>query len=74
MVQTYLKGAALTTIKEIFKKIGTTFTRKALEKMIPFGIGVVVSSSANYFLTKYVGKQAIKWFNEDLKLREENKA
>ena len=57
-----LKGASLIAVKEAFKKIGITFTRKSLEKSIPFGIGVVLGSSANYGLTRYVGKQATEWF------------
>lgn len=62
MVKTYLTGAVLTTIKEMFKKIGIIFTRKALEKSIPFGVGVVIGTSANYALTKYVGNSALDWF------------
>lgn len=69
MIHQYLKGAVLQTIKEIFKKVGITFTRKALEKAIPFGIGVLVGAGANYALSLYIGKQAIKWFQLD---REDN--
>lgn len=65
MIQKYLQGAALTAIKEMFKKIGVTFTRKALEKALPFGIGSVIGGTANYALTKYVGYQAKKWFEID---------
>ncbi len=65
MVRQYLKGAALQTVKEMFKRLGITFTRKALEKAIPFGIGVIIGSSANYALTKYVGHTALKWFSID---------
>lgn len=62
MLRQYLKGAALQAIKELFKKLGIIFTRKALEKALPFGIGVVIGSGANYALTKYVGAEAIAWF------------
>ncbi|WP_204304959.1 hypothetical protein, partial [Stenotrophomonas maltophilia] len=55
-------------LKELFKKIGITFTRKALEKAIPFGIGVVIGSGANYALTKYVGNTARSWFEADAAL------
>jgi uncharacterized protein (DUF697 family) len=65
MVRQYLKGAALAAVKEMFKRIGITFTRKALEKAIPFGVGVVIGSAANYALTKYVGKTALGWFTTD---------
>lgn len=58
MVQQYLKGPTLVAVKEVFKKVGLTFTRKALEKAIPFGVGVVIGFSANKGLTWYVGKKA----------------
>ena len=62
MLRQYLKGAALQVIKELFKRIGITFTRKALEKALPFGIGVVFGVGGNYAMTKFVGGQAKKWF------------
>ncbi|MEI1753188.1 EcsC family protein [Acinetobacter baumannii] len=62
MVERYLKGAALETIKQIFKTIGINFTKSALKKALPFGVGVIVSSTTNYALTKFVGKQAVDWF------------
>jgi uncharacterized protein (DUF697 family) len=65
MLRQYLKGAALQAVKEFFKKIGITFTRKAAEKALPFGVGVVIGSAANYGLTRYVGKQAKKWYQID---------
>jgi len=55
MVQQYLKGATLQAVKEIFKKVGITFTRKAVEKSIPFGVGVIIGFSANKGLSYYVG-------------------
>lgn len=63
MMQQYLKGATLQTVKEIFKKVGITFTRKAAEKAIPFGIGVVIGFSANKGLTWYVGTKARDFFS-----------
>lgn len=79
MLKMYLKGSALIVIKEMFKKIGINFSRKALEKSLPFGVGVVISSSANYMLAKYVGKVATKWFtieqesrNNDLATTDKN--
>ena len=62
MLRQYLKGAALQVIKQLFRKLGLVFTRKALEKAIPFGVGVVVGAGANYGLTRYVGVQAKGWF------------
>ncbi|EHZ7344711.1 TPA: hypothetical protein ACGUW9_004234 [Vibrio vulnificus] len=52
-------------MKEIFKRLGITFTRKALEKAIPFGIGVVVGFSANKGITWYVGSKAKDFFASD---------
>lgn len=71
LLRQYLRGAALETIKQLFKRIGIIFTRKALEKALPFGIGMVISSSANYALTRYVGAQAIKWFELNAELPED---
>jgi hypothetical protein len=62
MTQQYLKGATLQAVKEIFKKVGITFTRKAAEKAIPFGVGVVIGFSANKGLTWYVGSKAKDFF------------
>lgn len=65
MVDKYLKGAALQAIKELFKKIGIEFTKKATMKVIPFGVGVVIGASTNYWLTKYVGNTAKDFFDLD---------
>ena len=62
MLRQYLKGAALRAVKQAFKRVGVTFTRKAVEKAIPFGIGAAVGGVANYGLTRYVGHQAKQWF------------
>ncbi|RCK54197.1 hypothetical protein TH25_02435 [Thalassospira profundimaris] len=57
MSQQYLTKGVLVAIKEVFKKIGITFTRKALEKSIPFGVGVVIGFSVNKGMTYYIGKK-----------------
>lgn len=62
MARQYLKGATLAAVKELFKRVGITFTRKALEKAAPFGAGVVISFSANKGLTWYVGSKAHDFF------------
>ena len=62
MTQQYLKKTTLQAVKEIFKKVGITFTRKAAEKAIPFGVGVVIGFSANKGLTWYVGSKARDFF------------
>ena len=38
---------------------------KAIEKSVPFGIGVALSGTGNYALTGYVGRQAMAWFELD---------
>lgn len=62
MTNIYLKGATLTAVKDVFKYVGINFTKKALQKSIPFGVGVVIGSASNYALSKYVGSQALEWF------------
>ena len=62
MLRAYLRGAALQAAKHAFRRVGITFTRKALEKAIPFGVGAIVGGAANYGLTRYVGRQAKEWF------------
>lgn len=66
MVNTYLSGATLVAIKEFFKQIGIVFTKKAVVKAIPFGVGIIVGGSANYALTKYVGNAARETFYLDI--------
>lgn len=63
MLRQYLTGATLATVKEIFKKLGITFTRKAAEKAIPFGVGAIIGFSANKGLTWYVGSKAKDFYS-----------
>jgi len=67
LLRSYLKGAALQAMKEFFRRVGIIFTRKALERTLPFGVGVLLGTSANYALTRYVGAQAKEWFILDRK-------
>lgn len=62
LVQQTLRGALLQAVKVIFKQLGITFTRKALEKAIPFGVGMVIGGFANKALTTYVGNRAIETY------------
>jgi hypothetical protein len=62
LLREYLKGAALQAVKAFFRRVGIIFTRKAMEKALPFGVGVVIGGSANYALTRYIGAQAKEWF------------
>ena len=63
MTQQYLKGSTLVAVKQVFRRVGVTFARKALEKAIPFGVGVIIGFSANKGLTWYVGKKAKDFFS-----------
>lgn len=62
MTQQYLQKGALVAVKEVFKRIGISFTKKAMIKAIPFGVGVVVGSTVNKGLALYVGSKAIDFF------------
>ncbi|MBF0403114.1 SNF2-related protein [Candidatus Magnetominusculus xianensis] len=62
MMHHYLRGAALHVIKDLFNRIGTHFTRRSIEKSLPYGLGIVIGGTLNYALTKYVGVQAKNWF------------
>jgi len=63
MVRQYMKGGVLVATKEVFKRIGVTFTRKALEKAIPFGVGMIVGAGFNTTLTRYIGGRANDFFS-----------
>jgi len=71
MLRQYLTGTTLTALKQFFNRFGVTFTRTALEKAFPFGVGVVAGSSLNYLLTRYVGAEAVKCFKIDREMRME---
>lgn len=62
MVRKYLTGSTLTIVRELFKKVGVTFTQKAAAKAVPFGIGAIIGGTTNYVLTKYVGNVARNTF------------
>jgi hypothetical protein len=62
IVQENLKGATLTAVKEVFKKVGITFARSSLQKAIPFGVGVVIGFSVNKGLSWYIGSKARDFF------------
>ncbi|TFD72728.1 hypothetical protein [Cryobacterium gelidum] len=66
LVFQYIRGPALVTIKELFKKVGVTFLQKTAAKAIPAGVGVVFSGSTNYVLTTVVGKIAVTVLAKDV--------
>ena len=60
-----LKGSSLRITTQAFKRVGIVFTRKSVEKAIPFGVGAVIGGGVNAGLTTYVGHQARKWLELD---------
>ncbi|MGA5294032.1 hypothetical protein ACPCKV_08960 [Streptomyces koyangensis] len=67
LVYQYLKGPALVTVKQLFRRVAITFTQKGMAKAIPAGVGVVFSSSTNYILTTMVGKVAVTVLAKEVK-------
>lgn len=67
LVYQYLRGPALVTIKQLFKRVSINFTQKAMAKAVPAGVGVVFSGSANYILTTAVGKISIAVLAKEVK-------
>ena len=60
-----LRGSALIATKQAFKRVGIVFTRKAVEKAIPFGVGAVIGATVNSGITTFVGNQARKHLEID---------
>lgn len=67
LVYQYLRGPALITIKQLFKRVAITITQKAMAKAVPLGVGVAFSGSTNYVLTMVVGKVAVAVLAKDVK-------
>lgn len=63
IVEQYIRGATLQTVKQVFKAVGVNLTRRFLIKIIPFGVGVLIGSTLNKILTIQVGKNAQKVFS-----------
>jgi len=66
LVYQYLRDPALATIKQLFKRVSSTFTQKAVAKAAPIGIGVIFSGSTDYILTRVVGKVAVTVLAEEV--------
>lgn len=57
LLERHLRGATLASVKQGFRAFGLVFTRKAVAKAIPFGVGVAVGYSTGQLLTKKVGRE-----------------
>jgi uncharacterized protein (DUF697 family) len=62
IVNQYLKKGTRQAAKEISKKLGVRLSGKALQKAIPFGVGVVIGFTANKTLTWYIGRKARDYY------------
>lgn len=65
MLRKYLRRPILRTVKMAFSAVGVRFTRKAVEKSVPFGFGVAAGVGINYGITYYVGNQTVAWLRLD---------
>ena len=65
ILRRHLPDRMLIAVKPVFKPAGITFTRKAMERAIPFGVGAVIGASVNASMTAYVGRQARKQLELD---------
>jgi uncharacterized protein (DUF697 family) len=63
--QTIAKGRS-TIAGQLFNKVATALAKKAVGKVIPMGIGVMISASANKKLTSDLGNHAIGYFSHAL--------
>lgn len=62
MVEEYLEGTGLQALRIALQRVGIVLTRNILRKVIPFGVGAVISSSTNKALTCFVGRRACDYF------------
>lgn len=62
LVNRHLSGVTLAAVKASFKTVGLAFTRKAVEKAIPFGVGAVIGFSANKSRTSSIGEKTHDYF------------
>jgi len=66
LIVRHLRKDALILVKQLFKTVGITFTRKALlEKGIPL-LSVPISASVNHVSTRLLANQAIKFYDTDI--------
>jgi hypothetical protein len=65
LTEHFLKGATLQTIKALFRKLGLRFTRRAMQRFLPFGIGLVLCAGANAVFMKLAGEAVRQHFAEE---------
>jgi uncharacterized protein (DUF697 family) len=62
LIQRYIREAGFDSVRILFRKVGVTLSKKALQKAIPFGIGALIGFSSNKALTWAVGQRAKAFF------------
>lgn len=67
MSRPYLRTMIVNATKVVFRKLGLTFARRALQKAVPFGVGVGISVVANKSLTAFIGREARMYLAEHAK-------
>lgn len=66
LILRHLRKESLVVVKQLFRVVGITFTRKALlEKGVPF-ISIPISSGVNYLSTRLLANQAIKFYDTEI--------
>lgn len=66
LVLRHLRKQSLVLVKQLFKVVGITFTRKALlEKGVPL-VSIPISSGVNYASTRIVANHAIKFYDTSI--------
>ena len=56
--QQRLQNFSAAALRQLFRRLGTTTGRRSLEKLAPFGVGLVWGSSFNKMTTVLVGERA----------------
>lgn len=64
LVNTYVKGATLQLLKQMFRYVGIKFTRTGLLRAVPF-VAIPISAGVNEAATRSLGKRAIEFYDLD---------
>jgi hypothetical protein len=62
LTRQYLKGPVLHTVTDVCRSIGIPFSRRAFQKAVPFGVGLVTGFQANNITTRWIGNNAKAFF------------
>jgi hypothetical protein len=62
LTRQYLKGPVLHTVTDVCRSIGIPFSKRAFQKAVPFGVGLVTGFQANSLTTRWIGHNAKAFF------------